>query len=245
MTNLIKIPTLFFTLCCLFLAPPTEAQQAGPQSRWVVGAHVGFPLILDQGSYLDEETDAFFVDGLVHFRLFRRLGFTANLVHSRQQSNCSISVRPSALRPTILINRDIFIYYTHLTVGPKFNFRLGQGDLGLGIRFGAFLRQPHVRAVSTNNRAYNVKYRYEQTSATALSLDYTYWPQAKFGFFSGLEIMTEGNLAVGRVSSGEAVNAPLETVYSDTDLNVLDALGPNLTSTNWVNLKFGLVYRLN
>jgi len=61
-------------------------------------------------------------------------------------------------------------------MGPRLQYRVGQGDLGIEYRDGLAWRWLDKK-ITTPERAYHINYQTNFTQLSAVRLSYTYWPK--------------------------------------------------------------------
>jgi len=63
-----------------------------------------------------------------------------------------------------------------LTIGPRLQYRIGQGDLGIEYRHGYALRWLS-KSIITPEQEYHIDYQANRTEMSSIRVSYTYWPQ--------------------------------------------------------------------
>jgi len=162
--------------------------QEASLSRWVIGLETGynFRVSCPECPHFshDHLGDAVPVAARTSYRLLRWLNIEGAFSYQ--------VARHSQLLP---INSESGIYdlafrlpALHLTVGPRVNIRIGQGDLGLEYRTGLLV---YTQSAQVRNRmGYEQRFSYDWQYAVAgvWRLSYTYWAADRLAVSANYEL---------------------------------------------------------
>lgn len=204
-------------LLCLLSA------SASGQSRWQVGATGGVGLWGNHTSEI-QRSKAYLATVSLHYRITRWLDLGAEVGYRRgvsdglRESGSLYNSDPALILSTF--NYRATKAERIIGLAPRFNYRVGQGDLSATLSFGVaahrlsmdILPGEDVRAPA------QVKFARFSVPYTSLQLGYTYWWNERIGIYGSLRYL---NSQVSRTVSGatginNAGNYVVESVNART-----------------------------
>jgi len=216
--------------------------QEASLSRWVIGLEAGynFRVSCPECPHFSQDHlgDAVPVAARTSYRLLRWLSIEGDLGYQ--------VARHSQLLP---LNSRSGVYdlafrlpALYLTVGPRVNIRVGQGDLGLEYRTGLLVFTQSVQVQNGMGYEQRFSYNWQNATARAWRLSYTYWPTSRLAVSANYELFDSRR--------GEHLNLDTRsTKRLPDDAYLRNALEPP-SDASWFdqfhfsNLLIGIHYRL-
>ena len=184
-----KVRSLCTTAAWLLLLPLClHAQESAPKSRWVAGVGVGFsmnPYTPRDSVQGERGANLIPVEATLEYRLSRLFSLTASFSYGQLHTN---SIKSQLLNTSLY---PFFYSYRIQTatalIAPRLQFRIWQGDLGVALGIGRYRQWYDQKSNSVNDQQYLIKYKGVNNDFFSFRMDYTYWPQRRFGIAVGLE----------------------------------------------------------
>jgi hypothetical protein len=232
--------------CCLLVLSLTSQALAAQQtdlSPLTVGFDVGFVLSSNSESQGDSllltpNTQLFQIRS--NYRFTRWLGISATLAYSNVNTSDDALVREFSTfqngEPWSWIRKT---HRLPFVIGPELNMRVGQGDLSVAAQFGLVYHQSTVHLKNAYN-SYMLRFNPTVNYYNSLSLQYTYWPQKRFGVSIGVQIQDwlSGTYDYADLSTGSYQQ------LSELDDHVISWVLPQVSPYEFNLFQVGLTYRL-
>ena len=177
--------------CLLVLPHCLKAQEASPGNRWAAGIGFGYTYWegIARDQYEGKEVTCIPTEANLEYRLFRWLSLTANFSYGQFRSGrLQIISTAEDIRDRYPFHFSYRLQLATASIGPKVQFRIGQGDLEAELRLGMSRQWLHQESYGPGQRRYAIAYKGLNDEYLAMRAGYTYWPQERFGISVGVEI---------------------------------------------------------
>ena len=221
---------LFLTVLCLH----GRAQDGSAiPSKWLVGLETGLHIAKHGSCSLCFTNDNHYslrsYGILAEHRVLRWLSVRGRLGYTRLRAN---DLEADLYRRFSPSGRELTLgdrlSGMEFTLGPRLQYRLGQGDLGIEYRHGYAWRWLN-KTITTSEKVYSIDYQTNRTEMTSIRLSYTYWPRPNWA----IELAYEGSQT--RNPAPFEPDLPFEETFAGTDHPVVNELQWSHGSHIWAS----------